>query len=260
MNYTDQIGNTIRLAQKAQRIVSLVPSQTELLYDLGLGDKVVGITKFCVHPNQWFQSKTRVGGTKNVKFEVIEELAPDLIIANKEENSKEDIERLQSLYNVWTSDIFTVDDALEMMKAVGELTGTTSQANELVKNIEQKRIHFQQMKPVKMLYLIWREPYMLAGANTFITNFLAEIGLVNLASQLEDDRYPIVDFETINKLHPDVLLCSSEPYPFKDEHLSELTENTGVKAMHIDGEYCSWYGSRLLKAYDYFEGLKMTLD
>lgn len=260
MNYTDQIGNTIRLAQKAKRIVSLVPSQTELLYDIGLGDKVVGITKFCIHPDQWFRSKTRVGGTKNVKFEVIEELEPDLIIANKEENSKEDIEKLQSLYNVWTSDIFTVDDSLAMMKAVGELTGTESEVAELVQNIERKRNQFRKMKPVKMLYFIWREPYMLAGTNTFINNFLAEIGFVNLASKLEDDRYPMVDFEKIKELNPEVLLCSSEPFPFKDEHLEELSDKTGIKAMYIDGEYCSWYGSRLVKAYDYFESLKKSLN
>ena len=260
MNYTDQIGNTILLAQKAERIVSLVPSQTELLYDLGLGDKVVGITKFCIHPDEWFSSKTRVGGTKNVKFEAIEELQPDLIIANKEENSKEDIEKLQSLYNVWTSDIFTVDDSLAMMKAVGELTGAESKVEELVKNIQNKRAQFQKIKPVSMLYFIWREPYMLAGANTFINNFLAEIGLVNFASKLEDDRYPMVDFDKIKELKPDVLLCSSEPFPFKDEHLKELTDKTGIKAMHIDGEYCSWYGSRLLKAYDYFEKLKKGMS
>jgi ABC-type Fe3+-hydroxamate transport system substrate-binding protein len=114
--YTDQLGRSIQLAAVPSRIISLVPSQTELLYSLGLDQQVVGITKFCVHPNTWFREKTRVGGTKTIKMDVIQQLQPDLIIANKEENVKEQIEELARHYPVWTSDINDLSDAFDMME------------------------------------------------------------------------------------------------------------------------------------------------
>src|SRR5438105_265149 len=122
--FTDQLGNQLHIDQHPRRIVSLVPSQTELLFDLGLQEEVIGITKFCVHPYHWHQTKTRVGGTKDIKLEVIDQLKPDLVIANKEENTREQITSLQSLYPVWISDVNTLQDALEMIRSIGEITGT----------------------------------------------------------------------------------------------------------------------------------------
>ena len=101
--FIDQLQSEIRLDRVPRRIVSLVPSQTELLYDLGLEDEVVGITKFCIHPNKWFSSKDRIGGTKSINIDQVKSLAPDLIIGNKEENTIEDIERLREIAPVWMS-------------------------------------------------------------------------------------------------------------------------------------------------------------
>ena len=114
----------------------MVPSQTELLYDLGLADRVVGLTKFCIHPNSWFVSKHRVGGTKNLNFDVIKRLNPDLIIANKEENNQNEIERLMRDYPVWISDIGILDDALKMILSVGELTQSSEKASSIVKMLK----------------------------------------------------------------------------------------------------------------------------
>src|SRR5689334_18071707 len=122
-SFTDQIGRTISLNKTPRRIISLVPSQTELLYDLGLSDEVVGITKFCVHPEEWFRNKPRVGGTKQLNMDIIHHLQPDLVIANKEENVREQVEELASHYPVWVSDINNPDDAYWMMKELGSITG-----------------------------------------------------------------------------------------------------------------------------------------
>ena len=111
--FTDQTGRKITLDKPPHRIISLVPSQTELLYDLGLHNEVIGITKFCVHPQEWFQHKTRVGGTRQINIDIIHELRPDLIIANKEENVKEQVEELAGYYPVWISDVKHLEAAYE---------------------------------------------------------------------------------------------------------------------------------------------------
>src|SRR6185437_6810940 len=126
--FTDMMGNKVVLNYPPRRIISLVPSQTELLYDLGLDGTVVGITKFCVHPNEWFRNKKRVGGTKTLHLNIIEELQPDLIIANKEENTREQIETLSTAYPVWVSNIQTISDGLDMIRKVGELVGKSTEA------------------------------------------------------------------------------------------------------------------------------------
>ena len=131
MAIVDMTGRRIHLPPIPQRIISLVPSQTELLYDLGLQDRVVGITKFCVHPNIWFRTKTRVGGTKQLHPKIINDLHPDLIIANKEENDKEQIEALSQKYPVWISDIKSLQDALCMIESIGQITATASAAQQI---------------------------------------------------------------------------------------------------------------------------------
>jgi ABC-type Fe3+-hydroxamate transport system substrate-binding protein len=238
----DQVGRKVKIPNQPQRIVSLVPSQTELLCDLGLDERVAGITKFCVHPTKWFRTKTRIGGTKQLNFESISALNPDLIIANKEENNKEDIERLAKDYPVWVSDINNLDSALEMIRLVGKVTSTDG--SELVLEIER---NFQQLKPIypeqKTLYLIWKDPYMSAGSDTFIHDIMKRCGFENAISE---SRYPKLSEEAISELNPDLVLLSSEPYPFKKKHIQELQQllpNAEIKL--VDGEMFSWYGSRL---------------
>ena len=234
-----------------KRIVSLVPSQTEFLHGIGLNEEVVGITKFCIHPNEWFKSKTRVGGTKTVNFEKIKELQPDLIIANKEENTQSEIEALQKLYTVYISDIYTLEDSYQMMADIGVMTNREVETEKIVLNIKS---NFEELKQLnkRVLYLIWREPFMLAGQNTFINHLLNKCGLTN-GFEDESSRYNEISKDEISKLNLDYIFLSSEPYPFKEKHIAELNEYTNAKIILVDGEMFSWYGNRLENFKNYFE-------
>lgn len=232
------------------RIISLVPSQTELLFDLGLDSEVIGITKFCVHPEHWRQTKAIVGGTKNVNIPLVESLKPDLIIANKEENTKEDIAKL-SKYRVYVSDIKTIDDAYEMMRSVAELTGTS--AKDLIERIQSSFTALPSFEIRKALYLIWKKPWMAAGSDTFINEMMRMAGFENV---VKTPRYPTV---SLADLDPEVVLLSSEPYPFKDQHVDEVKKLLpNAKVVVVDGEMFSWYGSRMVGMAGYFSALRTT--
>lgn len=252
----DQLGRKHSFNNTPKRIVSLVPSQTELLHHLGLDNEVVGITKFCVHPNEWFKTKTRIGGTKNVNLEAIKALQPDLIIANKEENIKEQIETLEAIAPVWVSDVNNLEDALKMIDAVGKLTNTYVKAQNLRTEI-QIRFKTPNYK-LKTAYLIWRKPYMTVGGDTYISNMLQHAGFENVFTN--ERRYPIVTLQQIAATNCDVILLSSEPYPFKQVHIDEIKAvMPNVKMLLVDGEMFSWYGNRLLVAVDYFNNLQQIL-
>ena len=258
--HTDQIGNTIQFAAPPRRIVSLVPSQTELLFDFGLDEMVVGVTKFCIHPKEKCKAKTQVGGTKNVNFERIAALQPDLIIGNKEENDRSQIEQLQALYPVWMSDIATVQDAICMIKSIGELTGTTERANQLASEINNA---FQSAIPnpqsaIKAAYLIWYRPWMTVGSGTFIDSMLAQAGFTNVFGA--KTRYPEITLEELAAAAPSVVMLSSEPYPFKEQHIAEVKQLCPLAVVKlVDGELFSWYGSRMLQAAPYFVSLRNEL-
>lgn len=241
------------------RIVSVVPSQTELLYTLGLDDEVVGITKFCVHPNLWYKNKTRVGGTKTLNIEQIKNLHPTLILANKEENVKEQIEALRDICPVYVSDICTFDDALLMMDVVGQMTNKHEMARELIEQLRfQSTLYQQKIDTRSVLYLIWQKPYMAAGTNTFIHSMLKLGGWKNCVAL---SRYPELTEEQITTLKPELVFLSSEPFPFKQKHINQLqTLLPEAKIILVDGELFSWYGSRLLGAFNYFKTLHEKLD
>ena len=255
----DALGNHIPLLNY-QRIVSLVPSQTELLHYLDLEEELIALTRFCVHPKIWHQNKTRIGGTKDIKVERIKSLAPDLIIANKEENVKEQVEELARLFPVYVSDVNSLRDAYTMIQDIGELTGRTSKAASLIKSI---KTGFNNLKPLQdkpsCLYFIWKNPYMSIGTDTFIHDMLSRCGFQHLLQ--DESRYPSLTEEQIKELNPDYIFLSSEPYPFKEKHMEELQQlcpSTQVKL--VDGEYFSWYGSRLKDAPDYFQEIIKTLS
>jgi ABC-type Fe3+-hydroxamate transport system substrate-binding protein len=257
---TDQLGRTISLQNFPKRIISIVPSQTELLYDLELDEEIIGITKFCVHPEKWFRNKIRVGGTKQLKLKIIHELAPDLIIANKEENTKEQIDELEKHFPVWISDIKTLNDALSMISSVGEITGTQTAAEKIISQINK---NFAELKPkaskIKTAYFIWRDPYMVAGRDTFINEMINYCGFDNIFSN--DERYPETNIEELLKKNCELLLLSSEPFPFKEKHIEELKNKLpGVKIILADGEMFSWYGSRLIHAPLYFNRLLTDME
>jgi ABC-type Fe3+-hydroxamate transport system substrate-binding protein len=254
-SFFDQLGRTISLPQTPRRIVSLVPSQTELLCTLGLDEAVVGITKFCVHPQSWFHSKPRIGGTKAVDPARIDHLQPDLIIANKEENEKPQVEALAARYPVWISDIKTLDDALAMIRSVGEITGKAAEALTLSTTIATR---FQQLPlpatPIPAAYLIWRNPYMAVGSDTFISHMLRYCGYTNFFNSR--DRYPTIDLAELAGPNPPHILLSSEPYPFRQRHIDEIKEILPRATVRlVDGEFFSWYGSRLLEAPAYFRSV-----
>jgi ABC-type Fe3+-hydroxamate transport system substrate-binding protein len=255
MKVTDQLNRTLSIPQVPMRIVSLVPSQTELLVDLGLGDKIVGVTKFCIHPFGFKKEKTIIGGTKNFNFEKIKALNPDLIIGNKEENYKEGIERLEQNYPVWMSDIFNLDNAIKMILSVGLITNSKEKAEEITTKITEKRNTLLANKKTtkKAIYLIWKNPYMAAGSNNYINEMMDLNGYSNTCNTKEYSRYPELTEEQIKKLNPETILLSSEPFPFKQKHVEELNKlvpNACIKL--VDGELYSWYGSRIIKALDAF--------
>ncbi|MCE7924216.1 MAG: cobalamin-binding protein [Haliscomenobacteraceae bacterium CHB4] len=263
MTTTDQLSRTVTLLiWPPQRIVSVVPSQTELLADLGLEDEVVGITKFCVHPRKWFETKRRVGGTKTLNFEKIEALKPDLIIGNKEENERVQIEELAKRYPVWMSDVATLNDAYDMMRRVGEMTGKDTEARILIEAIQilfAERLQSSTVsRPSPAAYFIWRKPYMIAGGDTFIGEMLRVAGFKNVFEH--KSRYPEITLEELAKAGPEVILLSSEPYPFAEKHFAAFHEVCpGTKIRLVDGELFSWYGSRLLHSAAYFEALQKNL-
>jgi ABC-type Fe3+-hydroxamate transport system substrate-binding protein len=253
------ITSTNPFKHPPQRIVSLVPSQTELLSYFGLDNEVIGVTKFCVHPAEWFKSKQRVGGTKSLNISLIKNLQPDLIIANKEENVKEQVEELAKELPVWVTDVNNLEDALAMIKDVGEITHKSSEADKLITGIktEFSQLQTTNYKP-QTVYLIWKNPYMTIGGGTFIHDMMKHCGLQNIFEN--NTRYPEITIEQLATTNCEVILLSSEPYPFKQKHADELQQQLpGKKIILADGEMFSWYGSRLLKAPAYFRELLKSL-
>ena len=244
--------------KKYKRIISLVPSQTELLIDLGLEENIVGVTKFCIHPKHLLKTKTIVGGTKNIKIDRIKNLQPDIILCNKEENTKEIVEACQQIAFTHVSDIFTLTDSLELISLYGSFFEKQVEAKKMINKLESKIIDFKKFienkKSRKVAYFIWRNPWMVAASNTFINHLLELNKFDNVYANVK--RYPEVNIKDILKKKPELILLSSEPFPFKEKHITEIKEHTSNSTpILVDGEYFSWYGSRLLKAFDYFKEL-----
>ena len=255
--FIDQIDRKIELNDVPKRIVCLVPSLTELLFDLGLEYEVVGITFFCVHPKEKVENLTKIGGTKTVKIDKVQELKPDLVIASKEENIKEQIEAIEEFCPVWVSDVVDLKSALEMIEMLGQVLNKTDQAANLTKKIAGG---FEAIAPIdaSAIYLIWRKPWMCAGNDTFIHDVMLRAGFRNV---IQDPRYPQLNDEEIRSLNPEFILLSSEPYPFKQKHIEEVAKiSSNSKVVLVDGEMFSWYGSRLLKTPDYIKELKAKLS
>ncbi|MDH4474027.1 MAG: helical backbone metal receptor [Fluviicola sp.] len=251
---TDQMGRAVTIPFPIRRIVSLVPSQTELLIDLGLEELLVGVTKFCIHPAGMKERVGQIGGTKTVKIDQVIALKPDLVIGNKEENLQSDIEALEQHVPVWMSDIHDLETALDMIRQIGLLVEKEQISLQVIDSIRHKFNQLDQFKKsselTKVLYLIWRKPYMAAGKGTFIDDCLTRCGWVNCVSET---RYPEIDPTT---LQPDLILLSSEPYPFQERHIEELKAFfPSARIELVDGEYFSWYGTRMLGAPDYFMDL-----
>lgn len=261
----DQLGTNHTFETTPERIISLVPSQSELLFDLGLETSIVGITKFCVHPFHFKSTKTIVGGTKNVKFDKIKNLQPDIIIANKEENTKEIVEELRNICPVWITDIITLEDNFQMISDFGQIFNKRTEAQNWIDKITFAYQDFQKFikeKTIKKVaYFIWANPYMVAGKNTFINEML-QLNKFDNIYQNQEERYPEIIIQKMRiQGNPEIVFLSSEPFPFKDEHAFEIGRFMHhAQTVFVDGEMFSWHGTRILKAFDYFKKLHLRLQ
>lgn len=239
--FTDQLGAVVSIARIPERIISLVPSITEYLYALGLGDRVVGITKFCIYPEEWFKNKPRIGGTKTPDVAKIKALAPDLIIGNKEENREEDIEHLKEMAPVWMSDVNSIEDMYAMLRTIAEMVGKATESEAW---IEKWKRYFDQNRNrglgKRALYFIWKDPEMVVGKDTYIDAYMESIGYVNAVM---DVRYPIL--MSVGDCNPEVVLLSTEPFPFKEEDFEYFQKIfPDAEIVLVSGEEFSWYGVR----------------
>lgn len=256
--FTDQMQRRVVVSWPPRRIVSLVPSQTELLFDLGAGGRVVGVTDFCTEPAAQLGGVARVGGTKRFLFERIDALAPGLLIGNREENYAEGIARLAARYPVWMSDILGLEDALAMIRAVGELVGEAAAASDLARRIADGFAAIPAREPLPVAYLIWRKPWMAAGSGTFIDAMLRRAGFANVFA--DRPRYPEFTLQELRARGPARVLLSSEPFPFTEAHAAELREACPeTPVVPVDAMPFSWYGSRLLAAPAYLAALRADI-
>ncbi len=259
LTVADALGRVITLEKPPRRIVSLVPSQTELLAYLGLDKEVVGLTRFCVHPPAWKSNKCIVGGTKQVNMTRLRALKPDLILANKEENTQAIVKALDDVAPVCVTDISTVAEALAMIRLIGQLTDRWPQAKILTQTLKASFAGLPAFRPLQAVYLIWQNPYMTIGHDTFIHDVMQRAGLINGFGT--HTRYPELTEADLVTARPDVVLLSSEPYPFGEKHRLALEALLpGTPSYLVDGELFSWYGSRLLHTPPYLTRLRTTID
>ena len=261
MVFNDQLNRTLSFSSYPKRIISLVPSQTELLFHLGLDKEVVGVTKFCIYPTDWKTKKTIVGGTKNLKIDLIKELNPDLIIANKEENDEDSLRKLMSIFPVWISDIKRLEDAFQMILSVGKITNSESTSFTWTEKIKKqfKILSLLPKQPRRVAYLIWNNPLMSVNQDTFIHSLL-ELNQWDNCFKDKLNRYPEITEEELVDSNPEMVFLSSEPFPFKDKHIDRFKQLLPEsRVVLVNGEYFSWYGSRLVDSPAYFSSLHKSL-
>lgn len=231
-----------------ERIISLVPSLTELLIDLGLEEQLVGRTRFCVHPKDKVEDIPIIGGTKNPRLDKIRDAIPDYILANKEENKKEHIDALRDDFTINVTDISTIEDALITIHELGKELGAVNESEKLIRQINEALDDIPDEPPLRTAYLIWKDPYMTVGNNTYIHNVMKHWNLENVFG--DKTRYPKVTFYDITEKAPELILLSSEPYPFKEKHLAEFEEAfPDTRILLAEGEWFSWYGSHMLHSF-----------
>ena len=246
----DHLSRKISINNPPNRVISLVPSLSELIVDMNGIDSLIGVTKFCVHPSELKKRATIVGGTKNINIDKIEALNPDLIIANKEENTREQIELLSSKQKVYISDIQTFEQSIESILTFGKIFNKRATANSIksrvLKNAPPKIFNDQ-----RVLYLIWKSPYMTVGPKTYIADILDKLGLKN--AYQGHKRYPEITVEELRNIDPDLIFLSSEPFPFTEKHILDIQQKVpNARVLLVDGEAFSWYGSRLGHLEGYF--------
>ncbi|WP_413513290.1 ABC transporter substrate-binding protein [Myroides odoratus] len=260
----DQLGCEHTFEQTPKRIVSLVPSQTETLFDLGLEDEIVGITQACIYPYHLRATKTVVGDLTKVDVEQIKLLQPDIIIVNKEETSTAIIESIQAICPVWVTDVKTLDENIKMIEAFGILFNKRTEARKWIDKIyfgQKDLMDFVSSKPgYKAAYFVGKDPFLVAGDSTFIHELLTLNKFENVyASRAE--KYPEVEVRKIRiQGDPELVFLSSVPYPFEEEDAFEIGRFTHHgKTIFVDGEMFSWFGTHVCKAFAYFKQIHNRL-
>ena len=254
--FTDAIGQHHEFSDSPKRIVSMVPSTTETLYKVGVGDRIVGVTRYCVHPSSAMQDNTIVGGTKQCNYERIASLNPDVVFCNQEENTPEMVQTFQDMgIPVVVAFPKTHAEALNDIRDICSLFDNPSQFTKWKAQF-QSSITTLPSTGFSYLYLIWRKPWMVAGPNTFIHQQLSLIGGQNVHDKTSE-RYITIEIENLIEFKGHILL-SSEPYPFVQKHKEELVHlGLSVDRIHfINGEYCSWHGVRMLDSIQYLQQWK----
>lgn len=242
-----------------QKIISLVPSLTELVIDLGLEDRLVGRTRFCVHPKKKVEEIPIVGGTKNPRLDKIREINPDYIIANKEENRPQDIKSLMDDFEINVTDIATIGDALITIHELGQVLGVVDKADRLISDIQERLEDRPNISPLRTAYMIWKDPWMTVGHDTYIHDVLKHWSLPNVFDQQK--RYPTFNLDELKKYNPDLVLLSSEPYPFKEKHLAQVEEACpAARVLLVEGEWFSWYGSHMKHSFERLNGWRKTIS
>ena len=260
--FIDQTGHELWMDSPPRRIVSLTPSITELLFDLGLSDEVVGVTRHCSYPEVKTRHKERVGEIKNPDLEKIRSLNPDLILGNKRENLKEVIADLRQDFPVWISDVNSIETACDMIRSIGDLVEKQPVAQWIAGKIEERfrslaSEQVNQKMRRRAVCLVWRKPLMAAGAGTFTNSLLEITGLINAFSTVAD--YPETTEAEIRTLDTQLILLPTSPFPFNERNVLEMRAACpGASVVLVDGELFGWYGSRLLRTPDYLRALRGT--
>ena len=261
----DASGVAVELARPPRRIVSLVPSTTELLCALGLEDALVAVTVYCVEPRDVVRGKVRIGGEKNPDLEKIRALDPDLVVANIEENRRDDIDRLRAWsIPVWVAYPRTVVEGIGLIGELGELTGAEPRARALMRELEslhdRVRSASARRPPVAVFYPIWRGPYMTINGDTYIHDMLRLCGGRNIFAG-RPKRYPTVTLDEVAALRPEVILLPDEPFRFRRAHVADFASYSEVPAVRdgrihlVDGKPFSWHGPRIAEALRTVPGL-----
>lgn len=250
----DQMGRELLVPVFPKRIISLVPSISDLLCYLGLEQNLIGVTSYCIQPESLLKTKSVIGGTKKFDVDAIENLKPDLIIGDKEENYEAGINLLSEKFPVWMCDFNTLKGSLEMIAMLSDVLGKLKESQSLIEEIQKGIGKLSKASGESVAYFIWRKPYMVAASNTYIDDVLLTLGFTNAFR--EDSRYPVVNSEQIASTKPDIIFLSSEPYPYVEKHIQELANLCpNAYVILVDGASFSWSGPRLLHAMDYFSEL-----
>jgi ABC-type Fe3+-hydroxamate transport system substrate-binding protein len=261
----DASGVEVALPRPPRRIVSLIPSTTEILCALGLAEALVGITVYCVEPRDVVRGKTRIGGEKDPDLAKIRALEPELVVANVEENRREDIDQLRAWsIPVWVTFPRTVVEGISLIGELGELTGAAARAREMLQELEPLRARVERARArrpaVSVFYPIWRGPYMTINGDTYIHDMLRLCGGRNIFAD-RPERYPTVTLDDVAARRPEVILLPDEPFRFRRAHLEDFAAYQEVPAVRdgrihlVDGKPFSWHGPRIAEALRTLPGL-----